>query len=94
METEWMQRGLCREIPSATFFPSHGVWVEVARGADAWRATSTPTPSLGKKVAGRDLTTQTPLYPLGFHPMPPIRPYFIRCRTTIGSHGRDEILHR
>ena len=26
-----MQRGLCREIPPATFFPSDGVGVEVAR---------------------------------------------------------------
>lgn len=31
METEWMQRGLCREIPPAVFFPSDGVGVEVAR---------------------------------------------------------------
>jgi WhiB family redox-sensing transcriptional regulator len=31
METEWMQRGLCREIPPAVFFPSDGVGVESAR---------------------------------------------------------------
>jgi WhiB family redox-sensing transcriptional regulator len=31
MATEWMQRGLCREIPPAVFFPSDGVGVEVAR---------------------------------------------------------------
>lgn len=31
METEWMQRGLCREIPPAVFFPSDGVGVEGAR---------------------------------------------------------------
>ena len=31
METEWMPRGLCRELPPATFFPSDGVGVEVAR---------------------------------------------------------------
>jgi WhiB family redox-sensing transcriptional regulator len=31
METEWMQRGLCREIPPTTFFPSDGVGVEIAR---------------------------------------------------------------
>ena len=31
METEWMQRGLCREIPPAVFFPSDGVGVEAAR---------------------------------------------------------------
>ena len=31
MEAEWMQRGLCREIPPAVFFPSDGVGVEVAR---------------------------------------------------------------
>lgn len=31
METDWMQRGLCREIPPSTFFPSDGVGVDVAR---------------------------------------------------------------
>jgi WhiB family redox-sensing transcriptional regulator len=31
METKWMQRGLCQEIPPATFFPSDGVGVEIAR---------------------------------------------------------------
>ena len=31
MESEWMQRGLCREIPPAVFFPSDGVGVEAAR---------------------------------------------------------------
>ena len=31
METEWMPRGRCREIPPGTFFPSDGVGVEVAR---------------------------------------------------------------
>ncbi len=31
METDWMRRGLCREIPPSTFFPSDGVGVEVAR---------------------------------------------------------------
>ena len=31
METEWMQRGLCREIPPTVFFPSDGVGVEAAR---------------------------------------------------------------
>jgi len=31
METQWMQRGLCREIPPAVFFPSDGVGVEAAR---------------------------------------------------------------
>ena len=31
MVTEWMQRGLCREIPPAVFFPSDGVGVESAR---------------------------------------------------------------
>jgi WhiB family redox-sensing transcriptional regulator len=31
MDTDWMQRGLCREIPPATFFPSDGVGVDVAR---------------------------------------------------------------
>jgi WhiB family redox-sensing transcriptional regulator len=31
MDMKWMQRGLCREIPPATFFPSDGVGVEIAR---------------------------------------------------------------
>ena len=31
MVTEWMQRGLCREIAPAVFFPSDGVGVESAR---------------------------------------------------------------
>ena len=31
METEWMYRGLCREIPPSVFFPSDGVGVENAR---------------------------------------------------------------
>ena len=31
METDWMRRGLCSEIPPSTFFPSDGVGVEVAR---------------------------------------------------------------
>jgi WhiB family transcriptional regulator, redox-sensing transcriptional regulator len=31
METEWMARGLCRDISPSTFFPSDGVGVEVAR---------------------------------------------------------------
>jgi WhiB family redox-sensing transcriptional regulator len=31
MESDWMQRGLCREIPPAVFFPSDGVGVETAR---------------------------------------------------------------
>ena len=31
METIWMQRGLCRQIPPTTFFPSDGVGVDIAR---------------------------------------------------------------
>jgi WhiB family redox-sensing transcriptional regulator len=31
MDTEWMGRGNCRDEPPATFFPSDGVGVEVAR---------------------------------------------------------------
>lgn len=31
MDTEWMARGKCRELPPAIFFPSDGVGVEVAR---------------------------------------------------------------
>jgi len=31
METDWMAKGKCREVPPATFFPSDGVGVEVAR---------------------------------------------------------------
>lgn len=31
METNWMAQGLCRFEPPATFFPSDGVGVEVAK---------------------------------------------------------------
>ena len=31
MDTEWMARGNCRFEPPATFFPSDGVGVEVAK---------------------------------------------------------------
>ena len=31
MDTSWMARGLCRFEPPATFFPSDGVGVEVAK---------------------------------------------------------------
>ena len=31
MEAEWMMDGKCRDIPPATFFPSDGVGVDVAR---------------------------------------------------------------
>lgn len=31
MDTEWMAQGKCRDVPPATFFPSDGVGVEVAR---------------------------------------------------------------
>ena len=31
MDTEWMARGSCRFEPPATFFPSDGVGVEVAK---------------------------------------------------------------
>jgi WhiB family redox-sensing transcriptional regulator len=31
MDTTWMARGLCRFEPPATFFPSDGVGVEVAK---------------------------------------------------------------
>jgi WhiB family redox-sensing transcriptional regulator len=31
METEWMAEGKCRDVPPATFFPSDGVGVELAR---------------------------------------------------------------
>lgn len=30
-DTDWMEIGLCREEPPATFFPSDGVGVEVAK---------------------------------------------------------------
>lgn len=30
-ESDWMQRGLCRDIPPSTFFPSDGVGVDRAR---------------------------------------------------------------
>jgi WhiB family redox-sensing transcriptional regulator len=31
METNWMVKGKCREMPPATFFPSDGVGVDAAR---------------------------------------------------------------
>ena len=31
METDWMAKGKCREVPPATFFPSDGVGVDDAR---------------------------------------------------------------
>ena len=31
MDTEWMDRGNCREEPPSLFFPSDGVGVEVAK---------------------------------------------------------------
>ena len=31
MEFDWMTRGLCVNVPPATFFPSDGVGVEAAR---------------------------------------------------------------
>lgn len=31
MELDWMTRGLCANVPPATFFPSDGAGVEVAR---------------------------------------------------------------
>ncbi len=31
MDTEWMAKGKCRDLPPATFFPSDGVGVDVAR---------------------------------------------------------------
>lgn len=31
MDTKWMDEGLCRDLDPATFFPSDGAGVEVAR---------------------------------------------------------------
>lgn len=31
MDTEWMAKGKCRELPPETFFPSDGVGVDAAR---------------------------------------------------------------
>jgi WhiB family redox-sensing transcriptional regulator len=31
LETSWMERARCRELPAEVFFPSDGVGVEVAR---------------------------------------------------------------
>ena len=31
VDTSWMQKGKCRELPPETFFPSDGVGVEIAR---------------------------------------------------------------
>lgn len=42
METDWMAKGKCREVPPATFFPSDGVGVEVARRICATCAMQAP----------------------------------------------------
>ena len=57
METEWMARGLCREIAPSTFFPSDGVGVEVARRICAdcpvsSRASSTRSPTASTTGCG------------------------------------------
>lgn len=31
MDTEWMRHGTCRQVAPATFFPSDGVGVDIAR---------------------------------------------------------------
>jgi WhiB family redox-sensing transcriptional regulator len=31
MDTEWMARGSCKDVPPSTFFPSDGVGVEEAK---------------------------------------------------------------
>lgn len=31
MDTDWMRRGLCRELAPSTFFPNDGVGVDAAR---------------------------------------------------------------
>ena len=31
MDSEWMDEGLCRQVPPSTFFPNDGVGVDVAR---------------------------------------------------------------
>lgn len=31
MDTEWMARGRCKDLPAETFFPSDGVGVDAAR---------------------------------------------------------------
>jgi WhiB family redox-sensing transcriptional regulator len=31
MDTDWMDDGLCRQVPPSTFFPNDGVGVDVAR---------------------------------------------------------------
>jgi WhiB family redox-sensing transcriptional regulator len=31
MDTNWMDEGLCRQVPPSTFFPNDGVGVDVAR---------------------------------------------------------------
>ena len=31
MDTDWMAKGKCRELPPETFFPSDGVGVDIAR---------------------------------------------------------------
>ena len=41
MDTEWMADGKCRDLPAATFFPSDGVGVDVARQICAGCAVKT-----------------------------------------------------
>jgi WhiB family redox-sensing transcriptional regulator len=31
MDTSWMAKGKCKELPPSTFFPSDGVGVDIAR---------------------------------------------------------------
>jgi WhiB family redox-sensing transcriptional regulator len=31
MDTDWMDKGLCRQVAPSTFFPNDGVGVDVAR---------------------------------------------------------------
>ena len=42
MSTDWMRRGNCRDHPPATFFPSDGVGVDVARRICATCPVKTP----------------------------------------------------
>jgi WhiB family redox-sensing transcriptional regulator len=42
MDTAWMARGKCRELPPETFFPNDGVGVEIARRICAGCAVKEP----------------------------------------------------
>ena len=42
MDANWMDEGLCRQVPPSTFFPNDGVGVDVARRICATCPVQTP----------------------------------------------------